>query len=107
MDLARRRRILSSALVLATLCAQYSAVVMAAPKDKANWNDQETAAMVTYLYDHRAEMGDAGMFKMSTFNAAAQHISEHHTAGPVKTGKMCKTKWRTVCNISCPYSLRR
>jgi hypothetical protein len=97
--LARRRQILSSALALAVLCAQHATLIMATSTDKANWNTEETASFVDHLYDHRSEITDAGMFKMATFNAAAQHIAPLHTLGPVKTGKMCKTKWRTVRSI--------
>ena len=59
----------------------------------AQWNEVETAALLDYLVEHKSEIGDGGMFKMGTFNAAANAITEHHTLGPVKTGNMCKTKW--------------
>ena len=99
-SLARRRCIWASALTLTTLWAQLATVVMVtAPADKAQWNDQETKAFVDYLLEHKSEIGDAGSFKMGTFNATAEHISVHHTTGPIKTGKMCQTKWRAVCII--------
>ena len=103
-QLARKRRIWAAALTLTTLCAQVATAIMstaplAAPStsdSKAQWNDNETMALVDYLLEHKSEIGDAGMYRMGTFNAAAGHIAVHHTSGPRKTGKMCKTKWRAV-----------
>ena len=62
----------------------------------AQWNEEETKALLTYLAEHKSEIGDGGMYKMVTFNAVASEIAKYHTSGPVKTGKMCKTKWRAV-----------
>jgi hypothetical protein len=99
-QLARKRRIWAAALTLTTLCAQVATAIMAttptAPPDKAQWNEEETSALVDFLLEHKSEIGDAGMYKMGTFNAAASSIATHHTLGPRKTGKMCKTKWRAV-----------
>jgi hypothetical protein len=67
-----------------------------APSDKAQWNDEETLALVDFLLEHKSEIGDSGSYKMGTYNAAASSIAAHHTLGPRKTGKMCKTKWRAV-----------
>jgi hypothetical protein len=95
--LARKRRIWAAALTITTLCAQVATAIMAtAPSDKAQWNEVETTALVDFLLEHKSEIGDAGMYKMTTFNAAAVRIAPHHTSGPMKTGKMCKTKWRAV-----------
>ncbi|KAF8803320.1 hypothetical protein BYT27DRAFT_7110277, partial [Phlegmacium glaucopus] len=66
------------------------------PSDKAQWNDQEVSALLDFLLEKKSEIGDAGMFKMGTFNAAAAHITGYCTSGPAKTGKMCKTKWRAL-----------
>ena len=99
-QLARKRHIWAAALTLTTLCAQVATAVMATapttPIDKAQWNEKETEALVDFLLEHKSEIGDAGMFKMGTFNAAAASIAGHYTSGPKKTGKMCKTKWRAV-----------
>jgi hypothetical protein len=102
--LARKCRLWAAALTLTTLCAQVATAIMAtsplatvtAPPDKAQWNEDETTALVDFLLEHKSEIGDAGMYKMGTFNAAAGRIAVHHTSGPRKTGKMCKTKWRSV-----------
>jgi hypothetical protein len=98
-QLARKRRVWATSLTLTTLCAQVATALMATTplaSDKAQWNEGETTALVDFLLEHKSEMGEAGMYKMGTFNAAASHIAVHHTSGPIKTGKMCKTKWRAV-----------
>jgi len=68
-------------------------------KEKANWNETETATFLTYLLNHKSKIGDSGTFKGMTYTATAEHISHLLTNGPVKTGKMCKTKWQTVRNL--------
>ena len=96
----RQQQLWASALTLTSLCAQITTIVMAtAPTTRgptAQWNEAETKVLMAYLLEHKSEIGKGGMFKMGTFNAAATKITKHHTSGPVKTGKMCKTKWRTV-----------
>ncbi|KAF8228001.1 hypothetical protein L208DRAFT_1117810, partial [Tricholoma matsutake] len=57
------------------------------------WNKQEVTALLEYLNGYKAEAGNGSSFKMSTLNAAEAHIQQHLTQGPVKIGKMCKTKW--------------
>ena len=100
MDLAQTRHLWASAFTLTSLCAQIvTAVIATGPATRgptAQWNEEETKALVTYLAEHKSEMGDGGMYKMGTFNAVANEIAKHHTSGPAKTGKMCKTKWRAV-----------
>jgi hypothetical protein len=67
------------------------------PAPKAVWNDIETQELINFLHEKRSEP-EGGAFKMPTFNAAAKHIAQHLTQGPVKTGAMCKTKWNGVSN---------
>ena len=102
MDITRKQHLWASALTLTSLCAQISTVVTAAtPPTRgptAQWNEEETKALLTYLLEHKSEIGDRGMFKMGTYNAAATEIAMHHSSGPTKTGKMGKTKWRAVIN---------
>jgi hypothetical protein len=87
-------------LALTALSAQYTTVLMSLKPERADWNANETAALVDYLYEHKSEAGDGGSFKNQTFNAAVQAISGFRTAGPPKTAKMCKTKWAAVSDIS-------
>jgi hypothetical protein len=95
----RRRRQRAGALAIVALCVQYSALLMALPEDKekAHWNELETSALVDYFYEHRSEVGEGGNFSAETYDAAAEHISLHLSQGPKKTGKMCETKWASVC----------
>ena len=98
-ELAQKHHIWAAALTLTMLCAQVATAIMAtAPTvpDKAQWNQDETMALVNFLLECKSEIGDAGMYKMGTFNDAAGHIAVCHTSGPRKTGKMCKAKWRAV-----------
>ncbi|KIM92292.1 hypothetical protein PILCRDRAFT_57258, partial [Piloderma croceum F 1598] len=69
---------------------------MASSADKAQWDEEEIVALLDYLLDHKSAIGEAGSFKMPTFKAAADSISGLLVNGPIKTGKMCKTKWRTL-----------
>jgi len=66
---------------------------------KAQWDEEEIVALLDYLLDHKSAIGEAGSFKMPTFKAAADSISGLLVNGPPKTGKMCKTKWRTVSEV--------
>ena len=65
----------------------------------AVWTELETDALMKYLLDVKAKMGDSGMFKMQTFQAAAEKIQPLHTTGLAKTAKNCKTKYTTMSNI--------
>ncbi|KAF8809984.1 hypothetical protein BYT27DRAFT_7254319 [Phlegmacium glaucopus] len=70
--LAHQQQLWAQGIIITTLCAQYTAFLMASSHEKAQWSDWEITGLVDYLYEHKSEMGDAGMFKMSTFNAVAQ-----------------------------------
>ena len=101
MDKAEVRQchLWKAAIVLTSVCTAYTSLLMATAqqeKEKANWNDAETKAFLAYLYDHKSEIGDSGTSKVKTYNAAVVHIRDLLTQGPVKDGKMCKTKWQTV-----------
>jgi hypothetical protein len=104
-----QRNVLISALALTAICTQLVTVMSVQPasgsgfieKEKARWNDDETAKLVEYLWEHRAEGGDGGTFKNPTFHAAAQYIAEYRTSGPIKTVKNLQTKWSAV---SCSRS---
>ena len=98
--LLTRRCLQAGVIAIAALCAHYTSMLMIPQSNslpKAQWNEQEVTALLEYLNGHKSEAGDGGSFKMSTFNVAAVHIQQHLTQGPVKTGKMCKTKWNMVC----------
>lgn len=97
----KRRRLQTGAVAIIALCAQYTTLLMATTPTatssaKAYWNDKEIAAFIDYLHDHKAEAGDGGNFKISTFNRAAEHLAPLLTQGGKKTSAMCKTKWASA-----------
>jgi hypothetical protein len=49
---------------------------------RANWNDAEITALINYLIEHMAEVGDGGNFKKATFTGALGAVGPHHSAGP-------------------------
>ena len=67
---------------------------------KAVWSDLETRELVTFLYEKQSEGDGAGNFKQGAYTAAADHIAQHLSQGPVKTGAMCKTKWTSVTSTN-------
>jgi hypothetical protein len=70
LDLAQKQQIWNSVFVLTSLCAQIATAVMAsgsAPRElSAQWNKDETAALLIYLEEHKSEISNGGMFKMRT-----------------------------------------
>jgi hypothetical protein len=88
---------LNSVLAVTAVSTQYLTLFISSmAQEKAKWNDAETTALVEYLWEHRAECGDGGSFKDPAYNAAADKIAPEWSAGPIKTGKHCKTKWGAV-----------
>ena len=85
-------------MAVTVIYTQFIVLLMATStqQEKVNWNEAETATFVGYLWEHRSEAGDRGSFKDVTMRAAAEHIADKHTAGPIKLLKHCKTKWASV-----------
>jgi hypothetical protein len=108
LDSNRRRKLLVGSVALTALCAQYTTLLMATPastsstgpmvaSERANWSDDEVAALVNHLYVNRAAAGDSGgNFKPAIFDAAAVEIAPLLKQGAKKTGAMCKKKWASV-----------
>jgi hypothetical protein len=98
----QKRRLWKSALTLTTVSAQYTTLLIALSMnlEQAHWNNAEVNALVNYLYEHRLEAGDGGSFKDVTFNNTLTSIAPLLSQGPVKTGKMCKTKWSAICCVN-------
>jgi len=67
-------------------------------KIAAKWNTQETEALISFLHSETDRLGNTS-FKDTTFTAAANHIKDFHTDGPIKTAAHCKTKWQGVSDI--------
>ena len=61
------------------------------------WTSAEEVALVAFLHDNRAEAGDGGCFKKSTFQRAAQDIASVRGNGQAKDVKSCQNKWTAVC----------
>ena len=69
--LLQRRKLLNFAVTTVSLGAYFSSLLIASMSQEdvtANWNEEETLALVDYLWEHRAEAGDGGTFKDTTFN---------------------------------------
>ncbi|KAG2364753.1 hypothetical protein BDR07DRAFT_1278880 [Suillus spraguei] len=96
VHLTRHRRLLTSIVSLTALAAHYTTVLMAQEKEKAFWTEPEVTALVDYLHEHRSEHAEGGNFKIVIFNEAAKAIAPKRAQGPLKTGKMCPTKWTSV-----------
>ena len=96
------QRFLYISVAFVSLCLQSIILLMATegqtqPEAGTTiWNEAETDALMGYLLAAKAKMGDSGMFKKQTFQAAAEHIRPFHTAGQLKTEKTCKTKYASV-----------
>lgn len=96
----RRQQLWGPAVAITALFSQYSVLLtsmaQAKDKEKAHWNELEISELVDYYHQNRLEFAE-GNPKPKIFNSAAEHIAPHLTQGPRKTGKMCKTKWVSVC----------
>ena len=98
------RRFWAGALTITTLCTQYSAVLMSSQTNpKAFWDDRKVSALLTYLFEHKSETEGVGNFKDTVWTGAISRIAPLLTQGPVKTTKMCQTKW-TAVHCHCLYS---
>lgn len=109
LNLEQRRRFLAAAIAITTICAQFTTLLMAQPElnapkaAHAQWNDEETAALVDFMHDHASEGEGGGNFKPQVYTSAAESINHNamlqalpSRKGPPKTMKMVKTKWTTV-----------
>ena len=101
-SLFQQRKLLNSALSLTVIGAQFATSLLMASllPEKAYWNDEETQALVDYLWEHRAESGDGGTFKDAVYNALPGLIAPLLSTGPIKTKTHCKTKFNTVSRLS-------
>ncbi|KDR65022.1 hypothetical protein GALMADRAFT_82385 [Galerina marginata CBS 339.88] len=59
----------------------------------AVWTAPEETALVDFLGDNKAEAGDGGNFKSTTFQRAVSHIAPLHERGSIKTVKSTRSKW--------------
>jgi hypothetical protein len=96
--LQQRQQCTAGVLAITAIYTYYSLLLMAQARDKekAYWTDLETSELIDYLHKHRSDFA-GGNPNPEIYNAAADHIATHLSQGPKKTGKMCKTKWVSVC----------
>jgi hypothetical protein len=70
-------------------------------KATAKWNNQETESLIKFLHIEADRIGGPGTsFKEASYTAAAAHIRDLHSEGPIKTAAHCRTKWTSVSSTS-------
>ena len=70
----------------------------------ASWTDQETAALVACLHEHRSETEGGGHFSAKTFQKALDSVRPLHVKGCEKDIGHLRRKWKSVRhNIFLPY----
>ncbi|KAF8876766.1 hypothetical protein BD779DRAFT_1475535 [Infundibulicybe gibba] len=103
LDSPRRRVFWSTAIAFTAIYAQTAIRIMAtsssAPRAQSqaasgNWTDEETAALLNYLFENKSKSGDAGNFKGQVFKEAAKVIP-----GAGRTANQCQTRWTTLKTI--------
>ena len=62
----------------------------------AIWTATKETAFVDFLIAIKAEAGDGGNFKTTTFQQATNHIANLHEHGPIKPTKIAHNKWSMV-----------
>ena len=65
----------------------------------AHWESLEEKALVNFLFENRSESGDAGNFKLKTFQAALPIIAPFYVCGAPKTVKTVQNKWSAVHGV--------
>jgi hypothetical protein len=63
---------------------------------RCHWTVDDELALINFLLDHKAEAGDGGSFKATTWNAAAVEMLKHTTRGGIKVATKCKAKYVSV-----------
>ncbi|KAF5341817.1 hypothetical protein D9611_001842 [Ephemerocybe angulata] len=66
------------------------------PATPKPWNAEEEAAFCDFLVEHKAEAGDNGTFKKTTYEKAARAISHLRTKGGAKDASSCMNKWNSM-----------
>ncbi|PPQ97013.1 hypothetical protein CVT26_006439 [Gymnopilus dilepis] len=65
----------------------------------ASWTSAEESAFVDFLFEHRAEAGDGGNFKATTFQKALTHIAPFFKRGAAKSVKNLRNKWNNFRRV--------
>ena len=95
------RRLWAGTVVITALCSHCATLLMSiqptpSQSPKAQWNSEEISALINHLEAQKSQGEGAGNFKNVTFNNAAAAVAPHHSSGPIKTLRHCKTKWANV-----------
>jgi hypothetical protein len=62
----------------------------------AVWTPAEEIVLLDFLVDNKAEAGNGGNFRKTTFQRASESISHLCQRGAVKNVKSCQNKWAMV-----------
>ncbi|RDX45603.1 hypothetical protein OH76DRAFT_1333850, partial [Lentinus brumalis] len=62
----------------------------------AVWTPAQEQRLLAFLTKHKSEAGDGGLFKMTTYNAAATYLNNKKYTGATKTGEICKNKYNRL-----------
>ena len=65
----------------------------------AYWTASEELTLIKFLVAHKAEAGDGGSFKATTFQKAAKHLAPLLECGAAKNVKSCGNKYCVVTHI--------
>jgi len=85
--------VLGAASMASTLC-----------DNKAYWTQEDEAALIHFLTNHKSQAGNRVNFKMNTFVAASQDLMKKITLGGLKTPSACRSKWARVSTDPCRIS---
>ena len=73
----------------------------------AHWTTREESELINFLLELNGQMDPNSTFNDRDFSQAADAIAQYHEKGAIKTGKLCKSKWRRVClSDLCLWYLR-
>ncbi|KAE9385136.1 hypothetical protein BT96DRAFT_752573, partial [Gymnopus androsaceus JB14] len=62
------------------------------------WTDADLDCLLEFLLQNKSRVGDGGSFTNTVFNEAAIECNKIRTQGAMKTGKMVKNKWSSICH---------
>src|SRR6266700_269493 len=83
--------------LLSSLSLSFSSSCIVNMAPSAVWTTKEEASLIAFLVDHKAEAGDGGSFKATTFQKAAKHLAPMLKCGAAKNAKSCSNKYGAVC----------
>ncbi|KAJ7118071.1 hypothetical protein C8R44DRAFT_559476, partial [Mycena epipterygia] len=66
----------------------------------AVWTHNDCSTFIQHLADHKAEAGDGGNFKMTTFHGAVVVVNRVRTKGGPKTARSCASKYAALKKLN-------